>query len=149
MHWLRQEPGNHACQKNRHALGVWGDGGSVAVLKFDRGLVCPVRNAGHIVTHLWLFLRCSRWLLWLAWLGYSIEFVIHRDQHMGTFNELSRTTEFWMFGLPLAAVTVGLFELMARDWAGIKREPPDKIGFDRGLEQSARGTAERRLDDAA
>jgi hypothetical protein len=50
MHWLRQEPGNHACQKNRHALGVWGDGGSVAVLKFDRGLVCPVRNAGHIVT---------------------------------------------------------------------------------------------------
>jgi hypothetical protein len=99
--------------------------------------------------HLWLFLRYSRWLLWLAWLGYSIEFVIHRDQHMGAFNELSRTTEFWMYGLALAAVTVGAFELMARDWAGIKREPQDKIGFDRGLQQTASDTAERRLDDAA
>jgi hypothetical protein len=28
-------------QKSRHAFGVGGDGGSVAVLKFDRGLLCP------------------------------------------------------------------------------------------------------------
>ena len=58
-------------------------------------------------------------------------------------------TEAWMFGLSLAAVTVGLFELMARDLAGIKREPQDKIGFDRGVQQKAIGTAEYRLDDAA
>ena len=48
---------------------------------------------------------------------------------MGAFNELARTTEVWMFGIPLAAVTIGLFDLMMRDMAGIKRESKDKIGF--------------------
>src|SRR5262245_16107208 len=81
--------------------------------------------------YLWLFFRYSRWLLCLAWLGYCIEFVIHRDQHMGAFNELARTTEFWMFGIPLVAVLFGLLELMMRDIAGIKWEPKNPIGFDR------------------
>ena len=81
--------------------------------------------------YLWLFFRYSRWLLWLAWLGYSIEFVIHREQHMGAFNELTLMTEVWMFGIPLVAVLFGLLELMMRDMAGIKWEPKNPIAFDR------------------
>src|SRR5262245_48935226 len=89
--------------------------------------------------HIWVFLRYSRWLLWLAWLGYSIEFVIHRDQHMGAFNELSLRTEVWMFGIPLVAVLFGLLELMMRDMAGIKWEPKNPIGFDRTPVSSPQG----------
>ena len=81
--------------------------------------------------HLWLFLRYSKWLLWLAWLGYCLEFVIHREQHFGAFGQLSLTTEAWMFGLPLAAVAIGLFEQKMRDVAGIARGPEHKIDFDR------------------
>jgi hypothetical protein len=36
-----------------------------------------------------------------------------------------------MFGLGLAAVAAGLLEMMMREKAGIKREPANKIGFDR------------------
>jgi len=76
-----------------------------------------------------LFLRYWRWLLWLAWLGFCLEFVINREQHIGPLGQLVLTTEVWMFGIPLAAVTIGLFDLMMRDMAGIKRESKDKIGF--------------------
>jgi hypothetical protein len=89
--------------------------------------------------HLWLFFRYSRWLLFLAWLGYCLEFVIHREQHMGTFNELSRMTEFWMFGIALVAVLFGLLELMTRDMAGIKWEPKNPIGLDRSPASSPQG----------
>jgi hypothetical protein len=78
-----------------------------------------------------LFFRYSRWLLWLAWLGYNLEFVIHRQQHMDPLGQLALTTEVWMFGLPIAAVTVGLFEMMMRDMAGIKWEPKNPISVDR------------------
>jgi hypothetical protein len=38
--------------------------------------------------HLWLFFRYARWLLWLATIGYSIEFMIHRPQHLDPFGRL-------------------------------------------------------------
>jgi hypothetical protein len=53
--------------------------------------------------HLWIFFRYTRWLLWLATIGYSIEFLINRQHHMDAFGRLALTTEFLMFTLPLAA----------------------------------------------
>jgi hypothetical protein len=58
---------------------------------------------------------------------------------MGAFNELARTTEVWMFGIPLVAVLFGLLELMMRDMAGIKREPKNQIGFARTPTSSPEG----------
>ena len=69
--------------------------------------------------HLRLFFRYSRWLLWLAWLGFCLEFAINREQHIGPLGQLVLTTEVWMFGIPVAAVTIGLFDLMMRDMAGM------------------------------
>jgi hypothetical protein len=67
----------------------------------------------------WLFFRSLRWLLWLGFIAYSGEFVAHQPNHMNEFGNLLPTTEALMFGLPLAAVVAGLFELMMRDRAGI------------------------------
>ena len=79
---------------------------------------------------LWLFLRYTRWLIWLAFLGLSVEFVIHREQHL-VFGHLVRTTELWMFALPLAAIAIGCLELLVREKAGITRGPAGKIGLGR------------------
>jgi hypothetical protein len=79
---------------------------------------------------LWSVIRYTRWLFWLAFLGYALEFYIHRQQHM-YLGQLLPTTEAWMFGLGLAAVTAGMVELKARDKAGITRKPDSKIGLDR------------------
>ena len=80
---------------------------------------------------LWSLIRYTRWLLWLAFLAYSLEFVFHRAQHMNSLGQLLPTTEAWMFGLGLAAVATGLLELKMRETAGVKRAPENKIGFDR------------------
>jgi hypothetical protein len=64
-------------------------------------------------------------------IGYSIEFMIHRSQHLDPFGRLYLTTEVWMYLLPLAAIFVGCFELMMREKAGISRLQSDQVGFDR------------------
>lgn len=69
----------------------------------------------------WLFFRCLRWLLWLAAIAYNVEFLMHRSDHLDQFSTLLKTTEFWMFSLPLAALFAGFFELMIRERAGIPR----------------------------
>lgn len=79
---------------------------------------------------LWLSFRYTRWLLWLGWLVYCAEFVLNRQNHMNPFGQLRLSTEFWMFTLPLMAVTVGCFELMIREKAGITRSN-SKVGIDR------------------
>ena len=79
---------------------------------------------------LWLLLRYTRWLIWLAFLGLSAEFVIHREQHL-VFGRLLRTTELWMFALPLAAIAIGCLELLIREKAGITRGKSQKVGFER------------------
>jgi hypothetical protein len=76
---------------------------------------------------LWIFFRCTRWLLWLATLGYSIEFMMSRRHHMDEFGRLYLSTEFWMYFLPLAAVFAGSFELMMRGKAGITRNRLEAI----------------------
>jgi hypothetical protein len=80
---------------------------------------------------LWIFFRYTRWLLWLATIGYSIEFMMNRRHHMDEFGRLYLSTEFWMFFLPTAAVFVGFFELMMRGRAGIARQKSDEIGLKR------------------
>lgn len=80
---------------------------------------------------LWQLMRYTRWLLWLAFLGLSLEFVIHRQQHLDHFGRLTLTTEEWMFGLPLAAVFVGFLELLVREKGGITRGTSQKVGFER------------------
>jgi hypothetical protein len=58
----------------------------------------------------WQAVRAVRWLLWIAFLGYSLEFVLNRESHLNNFGHLLFSTELVMFGLPLAAVFVGFLE---------------------------------------
>jgi hypothetical protein len=81
--------------------------------------------------YLWLFFRYTRWLLWLATIGYSIEFMVHRAQHLDPFGRLYLTSELWMYLLPLAAVFVGCLELMMRQKAGIQNLKSEQVGFER------------------
>jgi len=69
----------------------------------------------------WLFFRCLRWLLWVAIAAYFTDFIFNRPGHVDSFGRLLKTTEFWMFGLPLAALSAGFIELMMRERAGLPR----------------------------
>jgi hypothetical protein len=80
---------------------------------------------------LWQLLRYTRWLLSLAFLWLSVEFVIHRQQHLDSFGHLTPTTEALMFALPLAAVAIGCLQLMVREKAGITRGTAQKTGLGR------------------
>jgi hypothetical protein len=79
----------------------------------------------------YLLFRYSRWLLWFAALGYSIEYLLHTSSHLDSFNHLLRTTEFWMFTLPNLAMIAGFFELMMRDKAGLPRPKLGQLGLPR------------------
>jgi hypothetical protein len=63
------------------------------------------------------FMRIVKWLLWIGFLIFSAYFVYDRAAHLDQFGNLSHTTEALLFGLPLVAVIVGLFELLFRDRA--------------------------------
>lgn len=63
----------------------------------------------------YLFSRILRWALWLVTVGYFIEFVVHRQDHLNSFGHLLLSTEAWMFSLPIAAVFAGFLELAMRE----------------------------------
>lgn len=69
----------------------------------------------------WLLFRCLRWLFWAATVGYYIEFMVHKSDHLNSFNNMLPATEFWIFVLPLAAVFMGFLELMMRERVGVPR----------------------------
>jgi hypothetical protein len=69
----------------------------------------------------WLILRIVRWGLWLATIAYFVHFFMYRQDHLTSFGHLQTATELRMFGLPLAAVFAGFFELMMRERAGLAR----------------------------
>jgi hypothetical protein len=69
----------------------------------------------------WLLFRGLRWLLWLGTIAYYAEFLSNPQDHLTPFGHLLVTTELWMFGLPLAAVFMGFFEMMMRERAGLPR----------------------------
>jgi polyferredoxin len=63
-------------------------------------------------------MRALKWLLWAGFLGYSLYFVLNPAPHLTQFGHLTLQADIAMFGLPLAAVAAGLFELMFRDRTG-------------------------------
>jgi hypothetical protein len=69
----------------------------------------------------WIIFRISRWALWLGTIAYYSFFMADRDSHLDQFGHLLITTEVWMFGLPLAAIFMGFFEMMMRERAGLPR----------------------------
>ena len=64
---------------------------------------------------LWRFTRILRWLLWVGFFGFCLYFVYDRAPHLTQFGHLKHSAEIFMFGLPLAAVFAGFFELMFRE----------------------------------
>jgi hypothetical protein len=75
----------------------------------------------------WLVLRIARWISWVSFLAYSFTITIAADRssYLDQYGRPLYSTEAWLFGLPTLAVTVGLFELMMRERAGIAR--PDSF----------------------
>jgi len=69
----------------------------------------------------WQVLRIVRWGLWFATVAYYALFAMYRQDHLTQFGHLMTSTELWMFGLPIAAVFAGFFELMVRERAGLSR----------------------------
>jgi len=76
-------------------------------------------NAAFVV---WVALRITRWISWMSFLAYSFAITISADRssYLDHFGPLY-STEAWLFGLPMLAVALGLFELMMREQAGIAR----------------------------
>jgi hypothetical protein len=77
----------------------------------------------------WLLMRALRWLLWTAFFGYCLHYVLYSSKHLDHFGHLYLSTEIAIYGLSLAAVFAGLFELMLRDKAGIVRNAPTAQGL--------------------
>jgi hypothetical protein len=69
----------------------------------------------------WKLLRVSRWVLWLAFLGYCVYVHAFREVLNNQFGHLPFATELIIFGLATAAVFAGLLEMMMREQAGIAR----------------------------
>ena len=74
----------------------------------------------------WMFFRCLRWAFWLAAAAYYLECRLNRADHVSQFGLLMPMTEFWLFGLPIAAVFAGFMEMMLRERAGLDR--PNMLG---------------------
>ena len=87
-----------------------------------------MRNAGF---QTWLALRVARFAMWVCFLVYSCFVMWDKSSFVDHFGSPLRSTEFWLYGLPVLAVTLGLFELMMRERAHIQRPnyfrlmPPD------------------------
>jgi len=72
----------------------------------------------------WVIFRILRWALWFAAIAYYCYMWADRESHLNQFGNLLPMTEAFLFGLPLAAVFMGLLELMMRSRAGL---PPANI----------------------
>ena len=69
----------------------------------------------------WIVLRVLRWVIWASFLVYSFRVVLDKTGYVDAFSRPLRSTEMWMFGLPLIGVTLGLLELMMRERSRIPR----------------------------
>ena len=72
----------------------------------------------------WQAMRTLRWLAWFGLIFYVIYFQFTRSQHFNQFGNLTPWAEFLIFALAVVPSIIGLFEMMARDWAGVPRKPP-------------------------
>jgi len=59
----------------------------------------------------WLVLRIARWISWVSFLAYSFGIIVSADRssYLDHFGRPLYSTEAWLFGLPMLAVTLGLF----------------------------------------
>jgi hypothetical protein len=73
----------------------------------------------------WAISRILHGALWLAVIAYNFYFWIDPKDHFNQLGALRLSTEVWMFGLPMAAVCVGFFQMAMRDHAGVRRPRTD------------------------
>jgi hypothetical protein len=85
----------------------------------------------------WRTLRALRWVLWLGIIAYYVYVAAFRDDHLTAFGHLLRSTEMFMFGLPVAAMFAGLLELWAREIAGVPK--PSLFGGPRPEAEGSNG----------
>jgi len=69
----------------------------------------------------WRISRILHAALWLAVIAYYFYFWIDPKDNFNQLGQLRRSTEVFMFGLPMAAVCVGFFQMAMRDRAGVRR----------------------------
>lgn len=69
----------------------------------------------------WLALRVARFATWAWFLAYVLLVLWDKASYVDRFGSPLRSTEAWLFGLPIFAVTLGLLELMMRERARIDR----------------------------
>ena len=72
---------------------------------------------------LWMFFRLSRWALWIAFYAYVFYVFMNKATVVTALNQLPPHVELLIYGLSVAAVFAGFFELMTREWAGLQRPP--------------------------
>ena len=87
----------------------------------------------------WVLFRVLRWLCFLGFIAFSIYFLSDPRPHLNSFGQLLRHAEIMLFGLGVAGMFAGLFELMMRDWGGIAQPRPFQLWP---------GSDPRRLTDA-
>jgi hypothetical protein len=68
-----------------------------------------------------------RRLLWAAFLVFSLAYWLDSTRYHDQFGHLLLRVETVMFELPVAAVLVGLLEMMTRENAGVVRAPPPAL----------------------
>jgi len=56
-------------------------------------------------------------------IAYYFYFWIDQKDHFNQLGELRHSTEFFMFGLPMAALCMGFFQMAMRDRVGVPRHP--------------------------
>jgi len=69
----------------------------------------------------WMALRIARFVLWAAFLVYSLRVLSNSAGFVDHFSRPLRSTEAWLYGLPVLAVTLGFLDLMMRERARIPR----------------------------
>jgi hypothetical protein len=71
----------------------------------------------------WRISRILHATLWFAVIAYYFYFWIDQKDHFNQLGQLRLSTEVLMFGLPIAAVCMGFFQMAMRDRAGVPRHP--------------------------
>jgi hypothetical protein len=59
--------------------------------------------------------RVFTWLLWAAFIGFGIHFISDRAPHLTAMRQLKPHAEALMFVLPVAAVVMGMVQLMVKE----------------------------------
>ncbi|HEY7549614.1 MAG TPA: hypothetical protein VH913_08870 [Hyphomicrobiaceae bacterium] len=61
--------------------------------------------------------RTVKWLLWAGFVAYCLHFLQDRTPHLDQFGHLTLSTETVLFGVPLVAMAMGLFQMYLWDLA--------------------------------